>query len=155
MPADTSYVGNARYPRSRLEKLGVKDTFVVSVIDVDDDSFHRELDGKAAKIATGKKPKASSDMIVYGVTAKPDLDRLTALRGSIVPAGMIWVLWPKGRKELREDDVRNAAIAQGLVDVKVMSFSETLSALKLVIPVAQRPKVAKPAKQAAKKAAKP
>lgn len=151
----TSYVGNAQYPRSRLEKLGVKDTFVVSVIDVDDDSFHRELDGKAAKIATGKKPRASSDMIVYAVTAKPDLDRLTALRGSIVPAGMIWVLWPKGRKELREDDVRNAAIAQGLVDVKVMSFSETLSALKLVVPVAQRPKVAKPAKQAVKKAAKP
>lgn len=146
---ESSYVGNARYPRSRLEKLGVKDTFVVSVIDVDDDSFHRELDGKTAKVATGKKPKAASDMIVYGVTAKPDLDRLTAFRGSIVPAGMIWVLWPKGRKELREDDVRNAAIAQGLVDVKVMSFSETLSALKLVIPVAQRPKVTGP--KAAKK----
>lgn len=139
---DTSYVGNARYPRSRLEKLGVKDTFVVSVIDVDDDSFHRELEGRAAKIATGRKPRAASDLIVYGATEKPDLDRLTALRGSIVPAGAIWVLWPKGRKELREDDVRNAAIAQGLVDIKVMSFSETLSALKLVIPVALRPKTA-------------
>jgi hypothetical protein len=137
---DTSYVGNARYPRSRLEKLGVKETFVVSLIDVDDDSFHRELKGRAAKIATGRKPSAASDMIVYGVTAKPALDRLTALRGSIVPAGAIWVLWPKGRKELREDDVRNAAKAQGLVDIKVMSFSETLSALKLVIPVAERPK---------------
>lgn len=146
MPEGTSYVGNARYPRSRLEKLGVKDTFVVSVVDVDDDSFHRELNGKAAKVATGKKPRAASDVIVYGVTAKPDLDRLTAFRRSIVPAGAIWVLWPKGRKELREDDVRNAAIAQGLVDVKVMSFSETLSALKLVIPVAQRPKLAKAAK---------
>jgi hypothetical protein len=165
---ETSYVGNARYPRSRLEKLGVKDTFVVSVIDVeklgvkdtfvvsvidvDDDSFHRELEGRAAAIATGRKPRAASDMIVYGVTAKPDLDRLTAFRGSIVPAGAIWVLWPKGRKELREDNVRNAAIAQGLVDIKVMSFSETLSALKLVIPVAQRPavktasKTTKPAK---------
>lgn len=139
---DTSYVGNVRYPRSRLEKLGVKDTFVVSVIDVDDDSFHRELEGRAAKIATGRKPRAASDLIVYGVTEKPDLDRLTALRGSIVPTGAIWVLWPKGRKELREDDVRNAAIAQGLVDIKVMSFSEKLSALKLVIPVAQRPKPA-------------
>jgi hypothetical protein len=140
MTQETSYVGNARYPRSRLEKLGVKDTFVVSVIDVDDDSFLRELDGRAAAIATGKKPRAKSDLIVFAVTAKPALDRLTALRASIVPAGAIWVLWPKGRKELREDDVRNAAKAQGLVDVKVMSFSETLSALKLVIPLAERPK---------------
>lgn len=139
---ESTYIGNARYPRSRLEKLGVKDTFVVSIIDVDDDSFHRELDGRAATIVTGRKPRAASDLIVYGVTAKPDLDRLTALRGSIVPAGAIWVLWPKGRKELREDDVRNAAIAQGLVDIKVMSFSETLSALKLVIPVSQRPNTA-------------
>jgi hypothetical protein len=143
MPEKTSYVGNATYPRSRLEKLGVKETFVISIIDVDDDSFLRELDGRAATIATGKKPRAKSDMIVFGVTAKTALDRLTALRASIVPAGAIWVLWPKGRKELREDDVRNAAKAQGLVDVKVMSFSEALSALKLVIPVADRPKSAK------------
>lgn len=140
MKQESSYVGNARYPRSRLEKLGAKETFVISVIDVDDESFLRELEGRAAAIATGRKPRASSDLIVYGVTARPDLDRLTALRGSIVPAGAIWVLWPKGRKELREDDVRNAALAQGLVDIKVMSFSDTLSALKLVIPVAQRPK---------------
>jgi hypothetical protein len=140
MTQETSYVGNARYPRSRLEKLGVKETFVISVIDVDDDSFLRELEGRAAKLATGSKPRAKSDMIVFGATAKTALDRLPALRASIVPAGMIWVLWPKGRKELREDDVRNAAKAQGLVDVKVMSFSETLSALKLVIPVADRPK---------------
>jgi hypothetical protein len=66
-------------------------------------------------------------------------------------------LWPKGRKELREDDVRAAAKAQGLVDVKVMSFSATLSALKLVIPVALRPKptkAEKTAKKTVKKAAK-
>ena len=155
MIRDTTYVGNARYPRSRLEKLGVKDTFVVSVLDVEDDSFLRELDGQAKVVVTGGRPRAASDLIVYGATDKKALDRLTALRGSIVPAGAIWVLWPKGRKELREDDVRAAALAQGLVDVKVMSFSETLSALKLVIPVAQRPKILKNApKQTAPAAVK-
>ena len=133
-----------RYPRGRLEKLGVKDTFVVSVLDVEDDSFLRELDGRAAVVATGRKPRAASDLIVYGVSARTGLDRLTALRASIVSAGAIWVVWPKGRKELREDDVRAAARAQGLVDVKVMSFSDTLSALKLVIPVAQRPRPRNP-----------
>jgi hypothetical protein len=147
MVQESSYVPNARYPRSRLEKLGVKETFVVSVIDVDDDSFLRELEGQAATIATGPRPRKSSDLIIFGATAKKALDKLTALRGSIVPAGAIWVVWPKGRKELREDDVRNAAIAQGLVDVKVMSFSETLSALKLVIPVASRPVAQRPKKK--------
>ena len=37
-----------------------------------------------------------------------------------------------------EDDVRAAAFEADLVDVKVIAFSETLSALKLVIPLAKR-----------------
>lgn len=126
-----------RYPKGRLDKLGVKPTSVVSVIGVDDPSFHEELQGRAASISIGRAKK-SSDLIVFGATATSALDRLTPLRQSIVPAGAIWVVWPKGQKALREDDVRKAALAQGLVDVKVMSFSDTLSGLKLVIPVAKR-----------------
>jgi hypothetical protein len=122
-----------RYPKGRLDKLGVKPTSVVSVIGVDDPSFHEELHGRAASISIGRAKKAS-DLIVFGATATSALDKLTALRASIVPAGAIWVVWPKGQKALREDDVRKAAVAQGLVDVKVMSFSDALSGLKLVIP---------------------
>ena len=51
---------------------------------------------------------------------------------------MIWVVWAKGRKEFREDDVRAYGPTAGLVDVKVMSFSDVLSGLKLVIPVKDR-----------------
>jgi hypothetical protein len=36
--------------------------------------------------------------------------------------------------------VRAAGPAAGLVDVKVVSFSDSLSGLKMVIPVAQRKK---------------
>ena len=54
------------------------------------------------------------------------------------PTGAIWVVWPKGRKEFREDDVRAFGPTAGLVDVKVARFSETLSALKMMIPRAQR-----------------
>ena len=41
-------------------------------------------------------------------------------------------MWPKGRKEFREDDVRAAGPSVGLVDVKVVAFSETLSGLKMM-----------------------
>jgi hypothetical protein len=119
---------------------------VVSVIAVDDPSFHEELQRRAAAISVGRAKK-QSDLIVFGATATAALDKLTALRESIVPAGAIWVVWPKGQKALREDDVRKAALAQGLVDVKVMSFSDALSGLKLVIPVAKRPPEAKAAKR--------
>jgi hypothetical protein len=72
---------------------------------------------------------------------RASLPRLKELRPSLQPAGAIWVLWPKGRKEFREDDIRAFGPEAGLVDVKVVAFSETLSGLKMVIPVAQRPRV--------------
>jgi hypothetical protein len=49
-------------------------------------------------------------------------------------------VWVKGRKELNENHVREAALDAGLVDVKVARFSETHSALKLVVPRARRGK---------------
>jgi hypothetical protein len=129
-----------RYPSSRLDKLGVKDTSIVSVLQVDDETFPTELAGRTSAVSYGRTRKQST-IIIYGVKVLTDLNRLTKLRETITQDGSIWVVWPKGRKELREDDVRRAAIAQGLVDIKVMSFSDILSGLKLVIPVAQRKRV--------------
>ena len=64
------------------------------------------------------------------------------MASAIAEDGAIWAVWTKGQKALTETHVRDAAKAQGLVDVKVMSFSPELSALKLVIPVALRAKKA-------------
>ena len=72
------------------------------------------------------------------MSAVRDLARLRVLRETIKPGGGIWVVWPKGRKEFREDDVRAAGPSVGLVDVKVVAFSETLSGLKMMIPVKLR-----------------
>ena len=58
--------------------------------------------------------------------------------GWIEPAGAVWAVWPKGRKDLNENHVREAAFDAGLVDVKVVRFSATHSGLKLVIPKAKR-----------------
>ena len=80
----------------------------------------------------------TADGIICRVDAKRDLDRLQRFRTTIAPDGAVWVIWRKGRPELREDDVRAAALAQGLVDVKVIRVSDELSGLKLVIPVRDR-----------------
>jgi hypothetical protein len=122
-----------RYPRGRMEKLGIKPESMVSVLGIEDKSFWKELEGRAAKISDGK-PAANSDFILLGVNEQPELKALRALQKSIQPAGAIWVVWPKGQPHIKEDHVRAAALAVGLVDVKVMSFSDTHSALKLMIP---------------------
>jgi len=145
MPFDPA----VRYPRSRLDKLGVAPGDRVGMVAFQDATFEREL---AARGATALKGRLGTGLpiVVCAFREVAELSRLAELRAAIAPNGCVWALWPKGRKELREGDVRDAALALGLVDVKVMAFSDVLSGLKLVIPRAQRetlPEKAKPKKK--------
>ena len=123
--------------RSRLDKLGIKPGMSVALVDLDDKAFRRELATRTDVVAEGR-PRKDTEMILFAVDGPAPLKRLTALQRSIKSDGAIWVVWPKGQAHIKEDTIRAAAIAQGLVDIKVMAFSETLSGLKLVIPVAKR-----------------
>ncbi|HRK21607.1 MAG TPA: hypothetical protein PLX06_07360 [Fimbriimonadaceae bacterium] len=123
-----------RNPKSRLDKLGLKPGQRYAAWGTFDEEFPTELQDRAGEPAA----KGPFDAVFVRMDSMDDLPNLVKARSQIVPKGMIWAVWPKGRKEFREDDIRNFALANGLVDVKVASFSSTLSALKLVIPVAQR-----------------
>jgi hypothetical protein len=126
-----------RYPRSRLDKLGIKPGMKVAVQGLEDSGFLKELRDRTDAITVGP-PKAGTEAVVVALSRKADLPKLAAARKRIVANGMIWAIWPKGRREFREDDVRAYGPTAGLVDVKVMSFSDTLSGLKLVVPVKDR-----------------
>jgi hypothetical protein len=120
-----------------MDKLGVKSDSRVSVLRLDHASVLRDLRERTPHVTEGRAVRGS-DLVLASMEAKGDLAQLPKLRAAIRENGAIWVVWPKGRKELREDDVRAAALAMGLVDVKVVSVSDVLSGLKLVIPLAQR-----------------
>ena len=120
--------------RSLLDKLGVKDGTTITVVDVDDGDFHAELGQRGVKA----KKTGAAGVVIWGIDEAADLARLPKLIDWIHPDGAVWAVWPKGRKELNENHVREAAIDAGLVDVKVARFSATHSALKLVIPKAKR-----------------
>ncbi|HXE74472.1 MAG TPA: hypothetical protein VNN18_02395 [Candidatus Xenobia bacterium] len=124
--------------KPRLEKLGVKPGARVVVLGVEDKTFLRELKQRGAGIADS--PRKNSDFIFLAATKKTGLKRLESLRRFLKPNGALWVVWPKGQPALKENDIIVAAIAVGLIDNKVASFSDTHSALRLVIPLAKRPK---------------
>jgi hypothetical protein len=126
-----------RYPKGRLDKLGIKPGMRVAVLGIEDPDFRKELAERTDDVSFAK-PKKDTDVVVVALSEPKALPRLEALRASIKKNGAIWVVWPKGRKEFREDDVRAYGPKAGLVDVKVMSFSDTLSGLKMVIPVKER-----------------
>jgi len=123
--------------RSRLDKLGIKPAMRIALVDLDDAAFRRELAGRTGDVAEGR-PRKGTEMILFAVDRPSALRRLATLERAIRRDGAIWVLWPKGKAHIKEDMIRAAAIAQGLVDIKVIAFSETLSGLKLVIPVGRR-----------------
>ncbi len=72
-----------------------------------------------------------------------DIEPLIQLaRGSMKQNGMIWVSWPKKSSKVRSDVseglIRQIALANALVDVKVCSINEIYSGLKLVIRIKDR-----------------
>ena len=126
-----------RNPKSVVQKLGVKAGQTVAVLHVDDAGFVADLEKAGAKVAR-RVPKRDCDILIYGANSREDLDRLATLKRSLAPNGALWVIRPKGVKTITEGDVMAAGKLAGLVDVKVVKFSETHTAEKFVIPVALR-----------------
>ena len=126
-------------PPSRLDKLGVKTAMVVAFVGISDPTLAAEVEERGAKVVKGA-PRAGRavDVIFFEANDRSVLDRLAALRQLIQPAGAVWVVRPKGRPEITEAETMAAGKRAGLVDVKVVSFSDTHTAEKFVIPVAQR-----------------
>ena len=67
-----------------------------------------------------------------------DLSQISKLAKSLKGAAGLWIVYPKGQKQITENDVIAAGRKSGLKDVKVVGFSSTHTALKFVIPVERR-----------------
>lgn len=136
-PAASKWADKILHPPSRLQKLGVKPGCSASTIGIDDLEFLAELRGRVMVLSVGRVKKPS-DAIFFGATRAAQLKKLRTLRGKLKPDGAVWVIRPKGRPEISEQAVMAAGTAAGLVDVKVVRFSETHTAEKFVIPLASR-----------------
>ena len=111
----------------------------IAAIGIRDDGFLVEAAERAETI-TRRAPAASRpvDLIFYGVDHRDGLGGIAALVRRIKPDGAVWIVRPKGRREITEAETMAAGKRAGLVDVKVVSFSDTHTAEKFVIPVAKR-----------------
>lgn len=126
-----------RHPPSRLTKLGVKPDWRVSVIGPAEPAFLDELAPLVASLSATRIRKPSH-AIFFFLSQAADLDRIPALRKSLIAAGALWLVRPKGHPDLSERAVMAAGKAAGLVDVKVVGFSPTHTAEKFVIPLEDR-----------------
>jgi hypothetical protein len=126
------------HPKRVTEKLGVKAGLVVSLVAIAQPGFAEDVRSTAKRFSQSK-PIKNSDLIFFGAEAATDLARVIKLAGFLSSAGALWIVYPKGRQEIKEQQVLDTGKQAGLVDVKVVSFSPTHTALKFVVPKAKRP----------------
>ena len=125
------------HPKSRIEKLGVKPGAKVCLLGEFETEFLGEVHGLTESV-TGGKATPDADCIFFAAASKKEFAALSKIAQSLEGAAALWIVYPKGQKEITENDVLAAGRKVGLKDVKVVGFSATHTALKFVIPLSKR-----------------
>ena len=126
-----------RNPKTLLDKLALKAGARVALVGITEERFRGDVAKRAQSVAEGE-PTHEVDVVFLCVESLDDLRALARLEERLARDGAIWVVAPKGGREPREADVLAAGKDAGLVDTKVVRFSETHTAHRFVIPVARR-----------------
>lgn len=135
--AAAKWIDKIKNPRSLMDKLGVKQGMTVTVDGVDDAAFLVELATRTAHVAS--RPGGAVDIAFFGTENPASLVRLATFKRMLASDGAIWVVHRKGKDAtVKDTDVFAAAKQVGLVDNKVVAFSATHTAERLVIPLKDR-----------------
>jgi hypothetical protein len=121
------------------KKLGIKAGHRLMLLGPPEGFAIPELPDGVTLVTRGK-----ADVIVSFHTERDDYERrLPRLRACLEPAGGLWIAWPKRASkvatDLTENVVREAALANALVDNKVAAIDQVWSGLRLVIRLKDRP----------------
>lgn len=130
--ADAGYSGTPL-----VKKLGIKPGMTVALIGAPH-GFERLLKGLPKDVTPVRGPSTGSgqaDLVIWWPASARDLDsRIRAVDKRIAVGGSIWIAWAKKasgiRSDLSDNVVREAGLANGLVDYKVCAISEIWSGLK-------------------------
>jgi len=125
------------HPKTRAEKLGVKQGTKVVLLGEFKADFVKELQTTGAEIARAGR-SANADQTFFAADSKTALAAIEELAKKMNGPEALWVVYAKGKKDLSQNDVIGAGRRAGLKDVKVVGFSSTHTALKFVIPLEKR-----------------
>ena len=137
------------YTTPLLDKLGIRPGMRVAIVGkledddevLDDEGPFRARVAERTSDITDGRPKPDTDVVLMAADTTDDLAVLAELRPRIRPNGAIWVVSRKGKAAtLRDIEVMAAARDHDLIDNKVVAFSARRTSIRLVIPVALRPK---------------
>ncbi len=126
-----------RTPATRLEKMGVKPGLSAAMLGKFDRDFIAELDAVLPDTHLGL-PNDPVDLLLVAVKDLDGLASMQSFAAGIKPNGSLWIIYPKNKRDIPEKDVLDTGRAAGLKDLKVVRFSEKLTALRFMRPLADR-----------------
>ena len=115
----------------QLAKLGIVPGIRVRLLGADGDWTFAEPLEDVEVVSDGP-----CDIALVFVRALVELDAVVRWGELVYPAGAVWVAWPRKAaghvSEVDENAIRDAALAVGMVDVKVAAIDDDWSGLKVV-----------------------
>jgi hypothetical protein len=111
------------HPPTRLDKFGIKSGTRFSRIGEIDPEFLAEVR------EAGAMEDKDADLVLLAASDKRALSKLKSTGSKTV-----WIIYPKGIPSITEGNVLKAGRDAGLVDIKVVGFSGTHTALKFMPP---------------------
>ncbi len=126
-----------------VKKLGIKSGFQMALLNEPSD-YWDWINPLPEGVKVKKTPIARSvDFVHLFVREKKVFEKeVLRFKKLLKLDGLIWVSWPKKASgvptDVDENTIRDFALRNGLVDVKVCAVDEVWSGLKLVIPVKLR-----------------
>jgi hypothetical protein len=125
-----------------LKKLGIKPEMKVMLIQQPDDYFKLlELNISEQICKKGETPDLIHQFVKNNAAFENEMKKLKPVIKSNTSI-ILWISWYKKAAkiptDITEDAIRNYALKNNLVDVKVCAVSDIWSGLKLVVPVAKR-----------------
>jgi len=125
-----------------LKKLGIKHEMKVMLIQQPDDYFEiLELNISEQLCRKGETPDLIHLFVKNTAAFENEMKKIRPLIKSNTSI-TLWISWYKKASkiptDITEDTIRNYALKNDLVDVKVCAVSDIWSGLKLVVPLAKR-----------------
>jgi hypothetical protein len=127
---------------SLIIKLGIKPTMKILLINQPENYYELLATDISDQLVKGNE---AADLIHLFVESNSAFETAMKKLKSIIKKNTsltIWVSWYKKAAKIptdvTEDTIRNYALQNDLVDVKVCAVSEVWSGLKLVVPVKKR-----------------
>lgn len=125
-----------------LKKLGIKPEMKVMLIQQPDD-YYQLLELNINEQLC--KKEETPDLIHLFVKSRKEFEHSMKKLKSVIKSNTsitLWISWYKKSAkiptDITEDTIRNYALKNDLVDVKVCAVSDIWSGLKLVVPLAKR-----------------